>query len=146
AVSYFFPFHENEIYNPKGIIKGRNLQTNNIIVVDDKEYLNKHSFIVGSTGSGKSTAIFSDMMRKYMFGIRIITIDPKGEFGNIYKRLGGEWVKFALEGGSIINMFDLPERVYEEHSSGVATKNPLYDKISTITTMFQLMYKDMSDL
>ena len=146
ATSFFFPMHENEIFNDRGIIKGRNMQTNNIIVVDDEEYLNKHSFYVGSTGSGKSTAMFSEMMRKYMFGNRIITIDPKGEFGRIYKRLGGEWVKFTLEGGSRINLFDLPERSYEDYAGGVASKNPLYDKISTITTMFQLMYKDMNDL
>ena len=146
AVSFFFPFHENEIFNERGIIKGRNIQTNNIIVVDADEYMNKHSFYVGSTGAGKSTAMFSEMMRKYQFGDRIITIDPKGEYGMIYKAFGGEWVYFSLEGGSIVNPFDLPKYAFEEHSSGMKQKNPIYDKISTITTMFQLMYKDMTDL
>src|SRR5699024_6755876 len=40
AVSFFFPFHENEIFNEKGIIQGRNIETNNIIIVNDEEYLN----------------------------------------------------------------------------------------------------------
>src|SRR5699024_1511470 len=146
AVSFFFPFHQNEIFNERGIIKGRNIQTNSIIVVDADEYMNKHSFYVGSTGAGKSTAMFSEMMRKYQFGDRIITIDPKGEYGMIYKAFGGEWVYFSLEGGSIVNPFDLPKYAFEEHSSGMKQKNPIYDKISTITTMFQLMYKDMTDL
>src|SRR5699024_4448753 len=48
--------------------------------------------------------------------------------------------------GSIVNPFDLPKYAFEEHSSGMKQKNPIYDKISTITTMFQLMYKDMTDL
>lgn len=146
AVSYFFPFHENEIFNDRGIIKGKNLDTNNIIIVNDEEYLNKHSFCVGSTGAGKSTAMFAEMMRKWMFGNRIITIDPKGEFGKIYEALGGEWVKFSLEGGSIINPFDLPVHVYDEQAGDIKTKNPLYDKISTLITMFQLMYSGMNDL
>lgn len=146
AVSFFFPFHENEIFNDKGIIKGKNIDTNNIIIVNDEEYLNKHSVIIGTTGSGKSTAMFSDMMRKYMFGDRIITIDPKGEFGKIYEALGGEWVKFSLEGGSIINPFDLPAHAYDEQSGDLKAKNPLYDKISTLITMFQLMSSGMNDL
>src|SRR5699024_12507910 len=43
AVSFFFPFHENEIFNERALIKGRNIQMNNIIVVDVDEYMNKHS-------------------------------------------------------------------------------------------------------
>src|SRR5699024_9404874 len=131
AVSFFFPFHENEIFNDKGIIQGKNLDTNNIIIVNDEEYLNKHSVYIGTTGSGKSTSMFANMMRKYMFGNRIITIDPKGEFGQVYERLGGVWVKFSLEGGSIINPFDLPAHAYDEQSGDLKAKIPLYDKIST---------------
>jgi len=146
AVSFFFPFHENEIFNDKGIIQGKNIETNNIIIVNDEEYLNKHAVYIGTTGSGKSTAMFANMMRKYMFGNRIITIDPKGEFGKVYEKLGGEWVKFSLEGGSIINPFDLPAYAYDEQSGDLKAKNPLYDKISTLITMFQLMYAGMNDL
>src|SRR5690625_1838762 len=97
AVSFFFPFHENEIFNDKGIIQGKNIETNNIIIVNDEEYLNKHAVYIGTTGSGKSTAMFANMMRKYMFGNRIITIDPKGEFGKVYEKLGGEWLSFLLK-------------------------------------------------
>lgn len=146
AVSYFFPFHENEIFDEKGIITGRNIDTNNIVMINDENYLNKHSTYIGTTGSGKSTAMFSNMMRKYIFGNRIIAIDPKGEFGEIFKRLGGEWVKFSLEGGSIINPFDLPIYSFEEQGGELKAKNPLYEKISTLITMFQLMYSGMNDL
>lgn len=82
-----------------------------------------------------------------MFGNRIITIDPKGEFGKIYEALGGEWVKFSLSGnGSLINPFDLPAHAYDEQAGDLKSKNPLYDKISTLITMFQLMYAGMNDL
>ncbi|TCP24448.1 uncharacterized protein DUF87 [Scopulibacillus darangshiensis] len=146
AVSFFFPFHENEIYDENGIILGSNMDTNNIIMVNDETYLNKHAVYIGTTGSGKSTAMFSNMMRKYMFGNRIIVIDPKGEFGNVLKRMGGEWVKFSLEGGSIINPFDLPVRSFEDNNGSLQASNPLFDKVSTLITFFQLMYSNMTDL
>lgn len=146
ATSFFFPFHENEIFDEKGIIQGKNLDTNNVIMVNDETYLNKHSVYIGTTGSGKSTAMFTNMMRKYMFGNRIITIDPKGEFGSPFKALGGEWVKFSLNGGSVINPFDLPSQVYETQSNELKRGNPLFDQISTLITLFQLMYSNMTDL
>lgn len=147
AVSFFFPFHENEIFDDNGIIQGKNIDTNNIVMINDENYLNKHAVYIGTTGSGKSTAMFANMMRKYAFGSRVIAIDPKGEFGKIFKELNGEWVKFSLEGGgSIINPFDLPNYAYEEKDGEIKAINPLYDKVSTLITMFQLMYSDMNDL
>lgn len=147
AVSYFFPFHENEIFDDEGIIQGKNIDTNNIVMINDENYLNKHAVYIGTTGSGKSTAMFSNMMRKYSFGSRVIAIDPKGEFGKIFKELNGEWVKFSLEGGgSIINPFDLPNYAFEEKDGAIKATKPLYDKVSTLITMFQLMYSEMNDL
>lgn len=146
AVAMFFPFHENEIFDEEGIIKGKNIETNNIVMINDKNYLNKHATYIGSTGSGKSTAMFSDMARRYSFGDRIIVIDPKGEFGRPFKEMKGEWVKFSLEGESIINPFDLPQHSFIEQEGSITQSNPLYDKISTLITMFQLMYSDMNDL
>nr|ADU03140.1 TrsE [Bacillus thuringiensis serovar chinensis CT-43] len=35
-------------------------------------------FVIGISGSGKSTYLFADMMRKWQFGRRVIAIDPKG--------------------------------------------------------------------
>src|SRR5699024_2573764 len=85
AVAHFFPFHENEIFEERGIVQGRNLDTNNILLTNDENYLNKHITYIGTTGAGKSTALFVNMMRKYMFNNRVIVIDPKSDFGDIYK-------------------------------------------------------------
>ncbi|WP_068505917.1 VirB4 family type IV secretion system protein [Paenibacillus kribbensis] len=150
AVSYFFPFHENEIFDPDGLIKGRNLTTGNVVVVDDEMLLNKHEFVIGMSGVGKSTYIFSSMMRKWSTGTRIRTIDPKGEFGKIYKSLGGEWVKFSFRNGSILNPFDIPNisksAQAEMEKEGISEGNPLLSKINVLLIMFRLMYPDISDL
>ncbi|OAB75639.1 TrsE [Paenibacillus crassostreae] len=150
AVSFFFPFHENEIFDQHGIIKGRNITTGNVVIVDDSKLHNKHEFVIGMSGTGKTTYLFASMMRKWMLGTIIRTIDPKGEFGAIYKSLGGEWVKFSFNGGSIINPFDIPaisvEAQVEMEKQGMSEGNPLLSKISTLLTMFKLMFPNMDDL
>lgn len=148
AVSYFFPFHENEMFSQKGIIKGRNTTTGNVIIVDDDKLLNRHEFIIGISGSGKSTYLFQDLMKKwYLQNRRIIVIDPKGEFGKIFKELGGEWVKFKLKGGNQINPFDLPKTnaVLSEEMEK-ETGNVLLSKVTQLLTMFKLMFPTMTDL
>ncbi|UOB61331.1 VirB4 family type IV secretion system protein, partial [Bacillus thuringiensis] len=144
AVSYFFPFHENEMFSETGIVNGKNMTTGNVVIVDDENLLNKHEFVIGISGSGKSTYLFADMMRKWQFGRRVIAIDPKGEFGSKFKNLGGEWVKFKLRGGNRINPFDLPKITSstEELDAG----SVLLVKITQLLTMFRLMYPSMTDL
>lgn len=141
AVSYFFPFHENEIFDDGGIIKGRNITTGNVVIVNDDELLNRHEFVIGMTGTGKSTFLFQDLIRKYMMGRRIIVIDPKGEFGQVFKTMGGEWVRFSLEGKNFINPFDIP-MVNKNVESG----RQILEKISILLTMFKLMYPEMTNL
>jgi hypothetical protein len=147
AVSYFFPFHENEMFDEEGMLVGINEKTRNVILVDDKKLLNKHKFLIGVSGVGKSTAIWNDIIKKWRNGDRIQVNDPKGEFGKKFKILGGEWIKFSLEGGSRLNPFDLPRRIYSVDSDEyVTSQNPIYDKIPSLLVMFRLMYPTMSIL
>ncbi|PEM69287.1 VirB4 family type IV secretion system protein [Bacillus pseudomycoides] len=150
AVSYSFPFHENEIYMDDGKIKGRNMMTGNIVKVDEEKLLNKHSAYVGVSGSGKSTAMYTDMARDFQDDIRIYTIDPKKDYGAIYKAKGGEWIKFGLEkGGAVVNIFDVPARAVtseDDDSDKVSESNPLFDKITTLGVFFKLMYPQMNAL
>lgn len=147
AVSYFFPFHQNEIYHKSGLIYGVNISTGNIVKVEDRTLLNKHMFVLGISGSGKSTFLLTYMLRKYMRNERVIAIDPKGDYGRIFQKLGGEWIQFKLDGDTIINPFDIPVSAAEADEDGdVHEKNALYDKISTLIIMFKLMYRSMTDL
>ncbi|MGM1023754.1 MAG: VirB4 family type IV secretion system protein [Bacillota bacterium] len=152
AASFFFPFHENEIFHADGIIKGRNISTGNVVIVDDKILHNRHEFIIGMSGVGKSTYLFAKMMRKWFKGkgSRIRVIDPKGEYGKIFKSLGGEWVKFSFNNGSIINPFDIPNISKEAREvmekEGISEGNPLLNKISVLLVMFRLMHPAIDDL
>jgi hypothetical protein len=149
AVSYFFPWHENEMFDEKGVFIGINEKTKNVILVDDQMLLNKHKVYIGISGVGKSTAIFNDIIKKWQLGEKIQVNDPKGEFGAVFKQLGGEWIKFSSHGGSILNPFDLPRLDYTkfiEDDEYVISENPVYDKIPSLVVMYRLMYPQMSDL
>lgn len=146
AISYFFPFHENEMFSQKGIIKGRNGTTGNVVIVDDDNLLNRHEFVIGISGSGKSTYLFQDMMKRWMLGRRIIVIDPKGEFGRIFKQLGGEHVKFKFKGGNRVNPFDIPTISQEDAEKSEDMGNVFFDKITQLITMFKLIHPSMNDL
>lgn len=145
AVSYFFPFHENEMVDEQGDIRGRNMTTGNVVNVDDAQLMNRHEFVIGISGSGKSTYLLINMLNKLLLGRRIITIDPKGDFGSIYRDLGGTWVKFQLRGGNRVNPFDLPA-VKESELEEAEVGNILLTKISHLLTMFRLIYPTMNDL
>lgn len=147
AISYFFPFHENEMFDEEGMFVGINEKTKNVILVDSNKLLNKHKFYIGVSGVGKSTAIFADIMKEWAQGVKIRVNDPKGEFGPVFKTLGGEWIKFSMQGGSRLNPFDLPKKQYQiESDDFVTSQNPIYDKIPSLLVMFKLMYPAMSDL
>lgn len=147
AVSYFFPFHENEMFDEEGMFGGVNEKTRNVILVDSNKLLNKHKFYIGISGVGKSTALFADIIKEWMQGVRVIVNDPKGEFGPVFKNMGGEWVRFSQNGGSRLNPFDLPKKRYEVESDDyITSENPVYDKIPSLVVMFKLMYSSMTDL
>jgi type IV secretory pathway VirB4 component len=147
AVSYLFPFHENEMFDEEGIFSGVNEKTRNVILVDSNKLLNKHKFYIGISGVGKSTALFTDIIKEWMQGVTVIVNDPKGEFGPVFKRMGGEWIRFSQNGGSRLNPFDLPKKRYQvENDDYITSENPIYDKIPSLLVMFKLMYPTMTDL
>lgn len=153
ALSFFFPFHENEMFQETGMFFGINEKTKNIVLVDSESLLNKHKFYIGVSGVGKSTSLFADMMKEYMMGTKIQVNDPKGEFGSVFETLGGQWVRFTMQkNGSLINPFDLPKQSYGELIDDETNQtdstlsndiNPIFDKIPQLLVMFKLMYPEL---
>ena len=146
ALSSLFPFDESEVIAERGIIKGRNLKTNSIVMVDHDQLLNRHEYVCGPSGSGKSTYLFGDMMRRWIQGVRIRVIDPKGEFGSKFSRIGGEWIKISPMNDTVINPFEIMNTVLVKDEEGnVIDSSLLHRKISNLKTMFTLMYADLKD-
>lgn len=146
ALSALFPFDECEIFSDKGIIKGKNMKTNSIVMVDHDTLLNRNEVVIATSGGGKSTYLFGDMMRRWTQGTIVRVIDPKGEFGEKFTKLGGEWIKISLRSGNIINPFEIMNAtiVMDEEGSPIES-SLLHQKINRLKTMFTLMYKELKD-
>ncbi len=146
ALSALFPFDECEIVSEQGIIKGKNLKTNNIVLVDHDELLNRNEVVIATSGGGKSTYLFGDMMRRWMQGTIVRVIDPKGEFGEKVTKLGGEWIKISPMNDKIINPFEIMNATIATDESGQPLEaSLLHQKISRLKTMFTLMYKELKE-
>ena len=146
ALSSLFPFDENEVIAERGIIKGRNLKTSSIVMVDHGELLNRHEYVCGPSGSGKSTYLFGDMMRRWIQGERIRVIDPKGEFGHKFTRIGGEWIKISPMNDTVINPFEIMNtKIIKNEDGNVIETSLLHRKISNLKTMFTLMFSNLKD-
>ncbi|PGZ17627.1 hypothetical protein COE43_12645 [Bacillus cereus] len=141
SLSALFPFSESEIFSEKGTIKGRNIKTQSIVIVDEHKLVNRNSFVVGTSGSGKSTYLFTDMIRKWIRGSKIRVIDPKLDYGPIFKRLGGVWIKISPQSDNRINPFEVLNTSVDEGSQ----QSLLHQKISNLKGMFTIMYKDLKD-
>ncbi|ULL18343.1 hypothetical protein DVH26_30090 [Paenibacillus sp. H1-7] len=144
ALSSLFPFDEAEIFADRGVVKGKNLKTHSVVVVDHDQLINRNEVVIATSGGGKSTYIWGDMMRRWIQGTIIRTIDPKAEFGRKFERLGGIWVKISPTSGDIINPFEIMNSsiMLDEDGNPVAV-SLLHQKIARLKTMFTLMYKSL---
>lgn len=144
SLSALFPFDECEIFSEKGIIKGKNIKTNSVVMVDHDTLLNRNEVVIATSGGGKSTYLFGDMMRRWTQGTVIRVIDPKAEFGEKFVQLGGEWVKISPMNDNIINPFEIMNTSIARDESGQPVEaSLLHQQISRLKTMFTLMYKDL---
>ncbi|WP_245739691.1 VirB4 family type IV secretion system protein [Thermoflavimicrobium dichotomicum] len=146
SLSSLFPFDECEIFAERGIIKGKNIKSNSVVIVDHDALLNRNEVVIGTSGGGKSTYLWGDMMRRWIQGVMIRVIDPKAEFGEKVVQLGGEWIKISPMNNNIINPFEIMnvKPIHNELSQTTET-SLLHQKISRLKTMFTLMYKDLKN-
>jgi hypothetical protein len=162
AVSSLFPFDESEIFEQSGLVKGINLTTGSLVLLDQFKLKNQNEFIIGSSGSGKSFYMKKDMLRHYMQGIKVFVIDPEAEYIDVIQKLGGQVITISSMSGSIINPFeimhnnidseDLEKEIEEEDKEAQEQeykkpkKSLLHQKIQRLKIFFRLIKKDLSHL
>lgn len=108
ALAATFPFISAANSNHDGILFAHENHTLNPIFLDFENQSNKHFFVIGISGSGKSYAskylviqqLFKDESKLYI-------LDPNGEYSNLCKALGGDIVEISKESKTILNLFDL---------------------------------------
>lgn len=116
-----FPFTSATLTQDKGVLFGINQLNGSLIIFDRYSLENGNEVVFGKSGAGKSYLIKLEIMRQFMFGTEVIVIDPEGEYGELAKTLGGEYVEFTPASPIKINPFDLSGR-YEEGENELGLK------------------------
>jgi hypothetical protein len=115
-----FPFLYANFLHVQAPIMANYLDNMIPITLDLWDLANQNGVILGTSGSGKSTTSKAILTRNYIFeNVRIIVIDPQGEYLYTTKMVGGEFVNIqekTAKAGFSVNIFDKAE--YESVGKG----------------------------
>lgn len=103
-----FPFISSVNTKKKGIFFAHDIDTLNPIFIDFEGMANKHCFVLGVSGSGKSyTTKYLLMQRLLIEKTKAYILDPNGEYVALTDSLNGQVIKLSRESKSTINLFDM---------------------------------------
>jgi hypothetical protein len=95
----------SDLYEPAGHLYGRARATGAPIVLDRFAHESHNAIVLGQTGKGKTMFTGAEMARCFMRGIRVLGVDPLGDYRRLVETLGGSYVE--LGAGTGINPFAL---------------------------------------
>lgn len=128
ALSATFPFLYPVDSAKKGLFFGHERRTQNPIFIDFDAMSNKHFFVLGISGSGKSyTSKFLVMQQLLAQQGKVYILDPNGEYKGLTQKMGGEIIQLSKDSDSIINLFDLAG---EDYGSKMLTLISVFDIIT----------------
>ncbi|MBI5227676.1 DUF87 domain-containing protein [Candidatus Micrarchaeota archaeon] len=108
ALTATFPFIAAGNPTNRGILFAHEIQTLNPIFIDLDNQTNKHFFIIGVSGSGKSYAAkYFAVQQLFKEQTDLYILDPNGEYSGLCKALHGEVIEISKDSDSILNLFDL---------------------------------------
>jgi type IV secretory pathway VirB4 component len=157
AASSLFPFDDSEIFiqSDFSVIKGKNLTTGSVVLVDHFAMPNHNEFIAGTSGMAKTTTMVSDILRHWVQGVKIFITDPEGEFKNIVEGLGGTVIVVSNLSDTIINPLEMvnPEvtdtkgfDVEADDEEPELVASLLHQKIQRLKILFGNIKKDLTQV
>ena len=94
AFAFGLPFGDGFYNDPQGIYIGPTVNPSNneqigIFSFDlfSKNRINFNQFVVGTSGSGKTTYLKKQLLRQYAKGTTIVTIDPENEYATMLSQM-----------------------------------------------------------
>jgi len=123
-----FPFLYPVDSRGKGTFFAHERSTLNPLFIDFDSMSNKHFFVLGISGSGKSYAAkFLLMQHMLAREAKIYILDPNAEYSGLVERLGGTEMVLSKDSDKIINLFDLAG---EDFGSKMLTLISVFDIIT----------------
>lgn len=153
AIASILPFNSSDFMMKTGVIKGKNPNTNSLVIADrrDRRIDNPNEVVIAPSGRGKTVYAQADISRENTLGTKIIIIDPERE----YKFKFGERVVFSIGSPFCTNPFhirsaiiDLDDEDEDEHND---SRNYIEDvgqylqrKIGDLIPYFRSIYPAMN--
>lgn len=108
GLAAFYPFVDETILEPRGILIGLLLEDAAPVFIDRWAHASHSWGIFGTTGSGKSFAAALTLLRSRWMrpNLSVTILDPLGEFARLAATLGGSVVRLGPDGGDRLNPLD----------------------------------------
>lgn len=114
ALSAFFPFTSSFFkFDETGVWLGSN--KNGIPIIRDIFKLsNANGICLATSGSGKSYMAKLLISRYLLNGVKVLVIDPQGEYAKLVSKFGGQRINLSAKSKTMINPLDLMGHEYNE--------------------------------
>ena len=108
GVASFFPFGDETVLEPGGILVGLALADASPVFLDRWSHASHSWGLFGTTGSGKSFAAALYLLRSRWLrpDLTVLLLDPLGEFGELVRSLGGEVLRLVDPNSGRLNPLD----------------------------------------
>lgn len=143
-MAIFIPFTTKELYTNKGQYYGMNSLSNNVIVENRKNLVNPNGLVFGMPGFGKTFFVKREILDMFLrTKDDRLTIDPEGEYGMLYKLLGGQVIKIALNSRIHINPMEINIFAKNEMDKDF---DPIAAKCNFVVSMCELILGNNASL
>lgn len=136
GLAAFFPFGDESLLEPGGILVGLALADASPVVLDRWSHASYSWGLFGTTGAGKSfaAALFALRSRWLRTGVDLVILDPLGEYGDLVRSLGGSVVRLADGRAGRLNPLD-----------PVTTGGDRREKAARVGTMLRALFPSLRD-
>lgn len=95
----------SDLYEPAGHLYGRARTSGAPIVLDRFAHPSHNAIVLGQTGTGKTMFSGAEMHRCFLHRVRVLAVDPLGDYRRLASALGGTYLE--LGAGDGLNPFAL---------------------------------------
>jgi len=106
ALAACFPFASAKLASTSGVLYGRNLRSQGLVVWDRFAQDNYNSVVLARSGAGKSYLTKLELLRWLYTGVEAAVIDPQDEYARLAEAVGGTRISLGSPGVRL-NPFDL---------------------------------------
>lgn len=145
SLACVFPFTQNNINHPNGVLFGFNMDNGLPIFYDtfDESLDNYNMVVFSKSGGGKSTTLKMLSARSSTLDrVQTIALDIEPEYRDITDTLGGVNISIAPYTDTILNPFEITVDIVKSETTGKEVeKILLMEKVNSVTAVLMTMAK-----